>query len=606
MLNTLNKYLPRLMAVLLAAVLSLSGAVPAFADETEEASSVSEEAPEAGTAETPKVTGGSCGANLSWSFSAGTLTVSGSGKMDNFRDDNLAPWYGIRDDIVRVSFPEGMTSIGNLAFYQCGNISSVTVPSSVTEIGNSAFAFCGGIEMLRLGSGVTRIGRAAFSDCYAITSVSLPNGLKSIDTKAFHRCETITTITVPSSVTSMGTSVFSYCKNLVSATINANITDLPEYTFYGCEKLSKVNLPSSVNTVNDYSFEGCGNLDTVYYNGENITPEELEEKTGATVSEGSSSGPVSSGTIVDNGDGTATGESTTVTEGEDSVVSTKNEITIDIEEGTTESEKTEVSATVNGENGWTEVNEETKNVIDKFGTDEDGNEQNVNITLYILDCETVDEGFIETIAGKDVTVTVMTADGSVWKINGKDIDVAELSGEYSLVYMLEAASPEACSELGVSTAFVLRFLSPAQVNAEVLIRIGPSFGRQNATLFQKDKKEFEKVQTAVVDNEGYAHFYLGSVSEKTEYYIGMNVPGASGEAIVPENMLAEYGNPEYIEPIKYEITGRTSSWGMNLGQVMGILGIVMAGVIILVGGIMFIWNKTRLKNGYVPKFDDEE
>ena len=57
---------------------------------------------------------------------------------------------------------------------------------------------------------------------------------------------------------------------------------------------------------------------------------------------------------------------------------------------------------------------------------------------------------------------------------------------------------------------------------------------------------------------------------------------------------------------KYEITGRSSSWGMNLGQVMGILGIVMASGIILVGGIMFIWNKTRLKNGYVPKFEDEE
>ena len=45
---------------------------------------------------------------------------------------------------------------------------------------------------------------------------------------------------------------------------------------------------------------------------------------------------------------------------------------------------------------------------------------------------------------------------------------------------------------------------------------------------------------------------------------------------------------------------------MNLGQVMGILGIVMAAVIILVGGIMFMWNKARLKNGYTPKFEDEE
>ena len=47
-------------------------------------------------------------------------------------------------------------------------------------------------------------------------------------------------------------------------------------------------------------------------------------------------------------------------------------------------------------------------------------------------------------------------------------------------------------------------------------------------------------------------------------------------------------------------------FGTYLSNKAGILGGVMAGVIILVGGRMFIWNRQRLKNGYVPKFDDEE
>ena len=58
-------------------------------------------------------------------------------------------------------------------------------------------------------------------------------------------------------------------------------------------------------------------------------------------------------------------------------------------------------------------------------------------------------------------------------------------------------------------------------------------------------------------------------------------------------MLAEYGNPEYIEPVRYEITGRTSSWGMNLGQVMSILAVVMVSVIVVVGAVMFFWNPVK-------------
>ena len=59
-------------------------------------------------------------------------------------------------------------------------------------------------------------------------------------------------------------------------------------------------------------------------------------------------------------------------------------------------------------------------------------------------------------------------------------------------------------------------------------------------------------------------------------------------------------------PVQYEITGRSSSWGMNLGQVMGILAAVMVGVIALVGFVMYSLNKRRLKQGYVPEWDDDE
>ena len=638
--DIINKYFSRLLAVLLAFGLAFSGAVSAFADETSEAeissetaasenSSEAEAVPETPAEVETKIASGSCGPNLSWNLSAGTLTISGSGAMYDFPESTFAPWYSMREDIIKLNLPSGLTSIGDLAFYGCKNLTTVTIPSSVTNIGRYSFTYCSGMKMLSLGSGVKTIEEAAFSDCYSLTSLSLPNGLQTIGQEAFYRCEAITAVTVPQSVTEIGMLAFGYGKSLVSANVNANITVIPEFMFYECPKLSSVKIPDSVENIGDNSFRGCDSLGSVYYNGENMSVNDIHdalddevlgfESTGS-VNEGEISGSVSSGTTYEKEDGSFIQENTTVKETDNTTVSTtvKTDYTVVTPEEPTEETEGEtipevsegdsnvdVSVSIKDEQGWSEVIEETESIIKNYGNNADGSEKHIGISLYLSENVTIDSGFIEAIAGKNVTVTVMTSDGSIWKINGKNVDTAELSGEYNLAYVLEAVPPEVCADFGVSTAFMLKFLEPAQVDAEVLIHIGTLFGRQNATLFQKNK-ELDRLQSVVVDNEGYAHFYLGSVSEKTEYYIAMNLPDAAGEALIPENMLAEYGNPEYIEPIKYEITGRTSSWGMNLGQVMGILGGVMAGVIILVGGIMFIWNRQRLKNGYVPKFDDEE
>ncbi len=630
------EYFSRLLAVLLAFALAFSGAVSAFADETSEAeisseTAASENSSEAeAVSETPaetetKIASGSCGPNLSWNLSAGTLTISGSGDMNNYSENTLAPWYGFRKEILRLVLPSGITSIGKFAFYECSNITAVSIPSSVTSIGEYAFTYCSGMKMLSLGSGVKYIGTAAFSDCYSLASLSLPSGLQTIAQEAFYRCEAITAVTVPQSVTEIGMLAFGYGKSLVSANVNANITVIPEFMFYECPKLSSVKIPDSVEDIGDNSFRGCDSLGSVYYNGENMSVSDIHNALDDEVTDFESTGSVTSGeqpesvisgTTYEKENGSFTDESITVKETENTTVSTTitTDYTVVMPEEITEEtipevsggdSNVDVSVSIKDEQGWSEVIEETESIIKNYGNNVDGTEKHIGISLYLSENVTIDGGFIEAIAGKNVTVTVMTSDGSIWKINGKNVDTAELSGEYNLAYVIEAVPPEVCADFGASTAFVLKFLAPAQINAEVLIHIGTLFGRQNATLFQKNK-ELDRLQSVVVDNEGYAHFYLGSVSEKTEYYIAMNLPDAAGEALIPENMLAEYGNPEYIEPIKYEITGRTSSWGMNLGQVMGILGGVMAGVIILVGGIMFIWNRQRLKNGYVPKFDDEE
>jgi len=613
--NTINKYVTRLLAVLLAAALVFAAAPLAFAmegaaqtpAENTETAQTAPETPEETPA--PAATSGTCGAGLNWSLSGGVLTITGSGAMTDFPESTMAPWYQSRNEIDSVVLPNGLTTIGDLAFYDCKNLVTVNIPSTVTKIGEYAFASCDKLAMAVVGSGVKSIGTGAFYDCWVLYSVNLPTGLQTIGNNAFYDCRALNSVTVPSSVTSLGSAVFAYCTSLVRAEIKCALSFVPDWLFFGCSRLAAVILPDSVSGVGNAAFRDCKALSEVSYSGDNMNKDELDDTISSDVPGFGSTGfitdepvagEVSSGTAWENADGTVTENSITINQGESSSVSTTVDRTFN-EDKSTDVSDAQITVTINGANGWEEaknaVEQELEKAGDKFET--------IKIDVYVSDTSEISEEFVNSIAGKNISLTVMTADGSVWKINGMEMNEEEPSGVYDLSYTLTAGDAKLCEALGAQTSFVLMFNSPAAVNAEVLIRIGTIYARQNATLFQKDGG-INRLQSVVVDSEGYAHFYLGSVSEKTEYYIAMNLPDAAGEAIIPQNMLAEYGYPEYTEPIKYEITGRESSWGMNLGQVMGILAAVMITVVIVVGVIMYIYNKRRLRNGYVPSFEDEE
>ena len=66
---------------------------------------------------------GSCGENLTWSITGdGTLVITGTGAMDDFGNDARAPWEDLEDDIKALRVEEGVTGIGECAFYGCGKL----------------------------------------------------------------------------------------------------------------------------------------------------------------------------------------------------------------------------------------------------------------------------------------------------------------------------------------------------------------------------------------------------------------------------------------------------------------------------------------------------
>lgn len=151
--------------------------------------------------------GGNCGENAAWRLTSdGTLTISGSGEMDNFSGYNNSgrPGWAIYTqsgtahyvDSVNIVIEDGITNIGNFAFssVHTRNVKSVTLPATVTKIGTKAFIGSDLTNISFAGEGLETIGFCAFHTCKSLTSVYLPLSLTTISEAAFQYCYGLTDV----------------------------------------------------------------------------------------------------------------------------------------------------------------------------------------------------------------------------------------------------------------------------------------------------------------------------------------------------------------------------------------------------------------------------
>lgn len=181
----------------------------------------------------------------SWSYEDGTLTISGSGNMENYEAEG-APWYSYADEITTLVIEEGITGIGDYSFYACTSLSTISIPSTVTKIGDYAFAFCESIVAFDLSGDITGIGDWAFYGCSGLVSIELPEELSSL-----------------------GTGTFAYCTSLASVTIPDTVTGIGGYCFYCCNTLNEITVPENVSEIGGKAFSFCTALDYIYVDSAN-------------------------------------------------------------------------------------------------------------------------------------------------------------------------------------------------------------------------------------------------------------------------------------------------------------------------------------------------
>jgi hypothetical protein len=271
----------------------------------------------------PDNEGGEASASVQWALDdTGVLKIYGTGAMIDYSYNGpIPPWYNSRGSISKVIIQDGVTTVGDVAFFGC-KISEAELPESILSIGDEAFCGCS-FSKIVIPANVKSIGDYAFNNCENLSDLSIPTGVTSIGSDAFQNT-IITEITIPETVTELGLGAFTGMLKLKNIYVNENntcykdidgvllskdgkvlisypsgrgqeiiipdgvtsiqylslssnlfksitipngVTSLPEKAFDSCCQLSYLSIPSSVTSIGENAFWGCDSLYYINYGG---------------------------------------------------------------------------------------------------------------------------------------------------------------------------------------------------------------------------------------------------------------------------------------------------------------------------------------------------
>ena len=161
---------------------------------------------------------------LHYSYESKTLTVTGVGAMESFANADSVVWKAVRTGAEKLVIGEGVTSIGNYAFYAMSALKEVSLPSTLTSVGDYAFAFCGALTSVSMPQGLTAVGKSAFEGCGALASVYLHENVTSIGEKAFASCYSMTGVMITGEDVTVGAQAFKNCRSLETVMFRTSMT----------------------------------------------------------------------------------------------------------------------------------------------------------------------------------------------------------------------------------------------------------------------------------------------------------------------------------------------------------------------------------------------
>ena len=188
-----------------------------------------------------------------------------------------------RADLTSVIIDDGLTRIGNSAFYNSG-LTSVSIPNSIEWIGVGAFGNCSSLEYLEE-NGLRYLGNennpylclmgntysdAAKRNQFSVIRATIHDDCKIINHDAFYGCWNLQNIVIPNKVTQIGNYAFYWCKKITSLVIPDTVMQIGNYAFANCTSLTELVIGNSVKQIGSHAFDGCNGISKV------VIPESVE------------------------------------------------------------------------------------------------------------------------------------------------------------------------------------------------------------------------------------------------------------------------------------------------------------------------------------------
>lgn len=200
---------------------------------------------------------GSCGVNLTWQYNNGTLTISGSGEMNDYQSPSSQPWVAYQDSIHTLSIDYGVSSIGNNAFRNCLVLTTATLPESIARIGQMAFYHCEQLNNITMPNFINSIEYGAFAYCYNLSNFIIPYGLSTIAEDSFNSCTSLLNIFVPESVTAIEGTAFAHCSQLKRVDLPKTLKTIGYGAFAASPSLKQLILLDNIISIGNDAFSQC-------------------------------------------------------------------------------------------------------------------------------------------------------------------------------------------------------------------------------------------------------------------------------------------------------------------------------------------------------------
>ena len=162
----------------------------------------------------------------------------------------------------------GVEKIGENAFRECTNLTTVEMPDSITEVGSSCFMDNSKLENVKLSNNIKIINSQVFFGCTKLNNIELPENLEQISSECFsgtgitemklpRNLKTIVNgSSLPPKLQTIDTSENSYFEFIDGVLYTKDLKTL----LFALSNVTNINMKESVEKISTSAFENCSLL----------------------------------------------------------------------------------------------------------------------------------------------------------------------------------------------------------------------------------------------------------------------------------------------------------------------------------------------------------